>query len=78
MHVISLQSGSNGNCIYVEAGGRKLLFDAGISGSQAQQRLVRHGRDVAEADALLISHDHVDHSRSMLTSLRTTTPQVWH
>jgi phosphoribosyl 1,2-cyclic phosphodiesterase len=65
MHVISLQSGSNGNCIYVEADGRKLLFDAGISGSRAQQRLARHGRDVADVDALLISHDHVDHSRSM-------------
>ena len=31
MKVISLQSGSNGNCIYVEADGVKLLFDAGIT-----------------------------------------------
>jgi predicted metallo-beta-lactamase superfamily hydrolase len=34
MKVISLQSGSNGNCIYVEADGVKLLIDAGISGIQ--------------------------------------------
>ena len=59
------QSGSNGNCIYVEAGGGKFLFDAGISGSRARQRLARHGRDVADVDAVLISHDHVDHSHSM-------------
>jgi phosphoribosyl 1,2-cyclic phosphodiesterase len=65
MHVISLQSGSNGNCIYVEAGGVKLLFDAGISGSRAQERLASHGRDVATVDAVLISHDHVDHCRCM-------------
>ena len=65
MHVISLQSGSNGNCIYVEAGGVKLLFDAGISGSRAKERLAQHGRDIAGVDAVLISHDHVDHSRSM-------------
>jgi phosphoribosyl 1,2-cyclic phosphodiesterase len=65
MRVTSLQSGSNGNCIYVEAGDVKLLFDAGISGKQAQQRLARHGRDVADVGALLISHDHVDHSRSL-------------
>jgi hypothetical protein len=32
MLTFSLQSGSNGNCIYVEAGGTRLLFDAGISG----------------------------------------------
>jgi hypothetical protein len=45
MRVISLQSGSNGNCIYVEADGVKLLFDAGISGIQVEKRLALHGRD---------------------------------
>jgi phosphoribosyl 1,2-cyclic phosphodiesterase len=65
MQVISLQSGSNGNCIYVETDGVRLLFDAGISGKQAQQRLALHGREIVGVDAVLISHDHVDHSRSM-------------
>ena len=60
-----LQSGSNGNCIYVEADGVKLLFDAGISGRVAQQRLAQHDRDVAAVDAVLISHDHSDHCRNM-------------
>jgi phosphoribosyl 1,2-cyclic phosphodiesterase len=60
---ISLQSGSNGNCIYVEAGGVKLLFDAGISGRQAEQRLEALGRDIRQVDALIISHDHGDHLR---------------
>lgn len=65
MRVISLQSGSNGNCIYVEAGGVRLLFDAGISGRQAERRLARHGRDIRRVDALVISHDHTDHVRCM-------------
>ena len=60
--VISLQSGSNGNCIYVEAGDRRLLFDAGISGKRAAERLAGHGRDIRDVDALLISHDHCDHA----------------
>jgi len=60
---ISLQSGSNGNCIYVEAEGVRLLFDAGISGIQAEQRLAALGRDIRKVDALIISHDHVDHLR---------------
>ena len=64
MHVISLQSGSNGNCLYVEAGDQRLLFDAGISGRQAQQRLESFGRDIRACDALFISHDHSDHSCS--------------
>ncbi len=63
MLTFSLQSGSNGNCIYVEAGGVRLLFDAGISGKCAEGRMRVHGRDIREADALLISHDHVDHFR---------------
>lgn len=65
MRVISLQSGSDGNCIYVETDGVKLLVDAGISGIQAKQRLELYDRDVTAVDAVLISHDHVDHSRGM-------------
>lgn len=64
MIAISLQSGSNGNCIYVEHGGVRLLFDAGISGIKAQQRLAQHGRDIRKIDGVIISHDHSDHIRS--------------
>ncbi len=63
MNLISLQSGSNGNCIYVEAGDVTLLFDAGISGKQAAERLTFSGRDISRVDALIISHDHADHVR---------------
>ena len=64
LQVISLQSGSNGNCVYVEAGGVKLLFDAGISGVTAEERLAACGRDIRSVDGLIISHDHSDHIRS--------------
>ena len=65
MEVITLQSGSNGNCIYVETDGIRLLFDAGISGQQASLRLAQHGKDIRDVDALIISHDHGDHTRCM-------------
>ncbi len=65
MRFISLQSGSNGNCLYVEADGVRLLFDAGISGIQAQQRLAAHGVDITCIDALIISHDHRDHAAGL-------------
>ncbi len=64
MLTFSLQSGSNGNSIYVEAAGQRLLFDAGISGACAERRMAVHGRDIRDVDALIISHDHVDHIRS--------------
>jgi phosphoribosyl 1,2-cyclic phosphodiesterase len=63
MLAISLQSGSNGNCIYVEAGEKRLLFDAGICGVRAERRLAAHGRDIRQVDAVIISHDHSDHIR---------------
>ena len=61
MKAIALQSGSTGNCIYVEADGAALLFDAGISGVQAEQRLAAHHRDIRNVNAVIISHDHRDH-----------------
>jgi phosphoribosyl 1,2-cyclic phosphodiesterase len=64
LRIISLQSGSNGNCIYVESDGIRLLFDAGISGATAAERLAQHGRDIRQVDGLIISHDHSDHIRS--------------
>ena len=62
MKIIPLQSGSKGNCVFVETGGKRLLFDAGISGKQAQLRLNKAGYDINTVDALLISHDHYDHA----------------
>ncbi len=61
MRTCSLQSGSNGNAIYVEADGVKLLFDAGITGRQAKLRLAEHGRDLHEVQAVILSHGHSDH-----------------
>jgi phosphoribosyl 1,2-cyclic phosphodiesterase len=63
MIAISLQSGSNGNCLYVESNGKSLLFDAGIRAIEAERRLALYGRDIRNIDGLIISHDHADHVR---------------
>ena len=65
MEVISLQSGSNGNCFCIRSGTVQLLFDAGISGRAAETRLEERGFDIRQTTALLISHDHRDHSQNM-------------
>jgi len=77
MKVISLQSGSNGNSIYVEAAGVRLLFDAGISGRQARERLRQGEREISAVDALLISHDHSDHARGMGVFQRSFGLPIW-
>ena len=57
----SLQSGSNGNCIYIEANNTKILVDAGLSGKHVKSRLASHDVDADDIDAVLISHSHSDH-----------------
>jgi phosphoribosyl 1,2-cyclic phosphodiesterase len=57
----SLQSGSNGNCFYVESGNVRLLFDAGLTGLKTKVRLESIGIDIMTIDAVIISHAHSDH-----------------
>lgn len=77
MKVIALQSGSSGNCIYVESGGTQLLFDAGISGVCAQNRLAYFGIDIRTVNALFITHDHRDHVNSVNAYARKFKIPVW-
>lgn len=61
-----LASGSSGNAIYVESEETKLLLDAGISGKQIGVRLQEStGRSISDLDAVLITHEHVDHVRGI-------------
>lgn len=61
MEVITLQSGSAGNCVFVRSGATRLLFDAGISGRKAQSRLAEFGYDIRDCDGIVLSHEHSDH-----------------
>lgn len=61
LRMVSLQSGSNGNCIFVESHGIRLLFDAGLSGVQTERRLRNIGVDIDSIQGVIISHDHSDH-----------------
>ena len=56
-----LGSGSRGNCVYIECGGTAILIDGGFSGKEIVARLQRIGRDVADLDAICLTHEHNDH-----------------
>ncbi|MFP4105861.1 MAG: MBL fold metallo-hydrolase [Phycisphaerae bacterium] len=64
MIAIALQSGSKGNCYYIEAAGKRLIFDAGISLKRVRQRLGAVRKTITGVDAIFISHDHSDHCRN--------------
>ena len=63
MNVIPLQSGSKGNCFFIESNQTRLLVDAGITFRQANLRLQSHHRDIYDVDHIFVTHDHSDHSK---------------
>lgn len=63
MRICLLGSGSKGNAIYVEAGAAKLLIDCGLSATELLHRLSLIGVAGCDLDAILISHEHHDHTR---------------
>lgn len=56
-----LASGSSGNAVYVGTENTKILIDAGLSGKRIAGALSCIGVDASHLDALLLSHDHIDH-----------------
>ncbi|CAN5728024.1 MAG: MBL fold metallo-hydrolase [Gemmatimonadetes bacterium] len=65
MRVTVLGSGSGGNSILVETEGVRLLVDAGFSGRDLERRLAAVEIEPRSLSAVLITHDHGDHTRGM-------------
>lgn len=58
-----LASGSSGNSIYIESKKAKVLIDAGLSAKALGARLHQVGASPSDLDAVVISHEHIDHVR---------------
>jgi phosphoribosyl 1,2-cyclic phosphodiesterase len=56
-----LASGSKGNATVIAAGSTRILVDAGMSCRELMKRMAQVGEDPAELDAILITHEHLDH-----------------
>lgn len=70
LRFMSLSSGSCGNCYYVESsagdGSRDaIVIDAGVSYQRMKRILRSNGLDENSFRAVLVTHDHMDHIRSL-------------
>jgi phosphoribosyl 1,2-cyclic phosphodiesterase len=65
MQLHILASGSTGNSVFVELGGRKLLIDAGISARRIENGLKEAGIQLSDLDGVLITHEHSDHIKGI-------------
>jgi len=64
---VAVHTGRTESCIYVEASDTRLLVDAG---SGAFFRLDEAGIHVNDIDAILLTHNHLDHNADVLTILK--------
>jgi len=63
MRVVVLGSGSAGNSLVVESGGRRILIDAGFSCREIERRCKLVGVAPESLEALVLTHEHGDHAR---------------
>jgi phosphoribosyl 1,2-cyclic phosphodiesterase len=61
LRLVVLGSGSQGNAVVIEAGGRRLLVDAGFSAREIKRRLASVGLALDDLDAVVLTHEHFDH-----------------
>lgn len=57
-----LASGSKGNAIYIESQGQAVLVDNGLSGVELMRRMESAGLDAYRIKAIILTHEHRDHS----------------
>ena len=58
-----LGSGSSGNTTVIESGATRILIDAGLGARDMAERLESAGVDPSSLAAIVLSHEHTDHSR---------------
>ena len=63
----SLYSGSSGNCLFVENDNTKILVDAGESAKKIENALSSINVSPQEIDAIVVTHEHIDHVKSVGT-----------
>ena len=59
--ICPLSSGSSGNCILIRTADCTVLVDCGITGKAAETELLRAGVDPNSIDAIIVTHEHIDH-----------------
>lgn len=70
LHFCSFASGSSGNCYLIKSETTALLVDAGISARRINTGLKLTNTDDEQLAAVLITHEHSDHIRSLFSIMK--------
>lgn len=74
---MSLSSGSNGNCYWLEGSRGGILIDAGVSLRALKTGLQAHGIPMERIKAVIVTHDHSDHIRNLGSYCKKLLVPVW-
>jgi len=77
VRICVLGSGSKGNSTLVATERTRLLVDAGFSKKETFRRLAAVGERTDNFDALLISHEHIDHVNGLKSLARALKVPVY-
>ncbi len=77
MRICLLASGSSGNATLIVAGGARVLIDCGLSARETIRRIHAVGEDPARLDAIVVTHEHGDHARGLVSLSKTLNTRVY-
>lgn len=70
MKISVFSSGSSGNCELIRTKNLNILIDAGITKKQIDENLLEYDLTLNDIDVLLITHEHSDHVKSLVSLLK--------
>lgn len=65
MRLYTIASGSSGNCVCIISKNSCILVDAGVTAKRIEAGLAEQGIDLSQLDAILVTHEHIDHVRGI-------------
>lgn len=74
--VQSLGSGSSGNAFLIQRGDHTVLLDCGVGIRTIAGALRARGRRIDQIDAILLTHEHIDHVRTLPRLPTTEIPVI--
>ncbi len=77
MRICILASGSSGNATLIVAGETRVLIDCGLSARETIRRIHAVGEDASRLDAVVVTHEHGDHARGLVSLSKALNAPVY-